>query len=78
MDLDKYIRTQPYGTKARIAREAGVFYTTVHDIQRGQKARYETAKRISAATNGAVSIAELCDPAPKAKRTKTKRARRAA
>jgi hypothetical protein len=77
MDLDTYIRTQPYGTKARIAREAGVFYTTVHGIQRGtQKPHYETAAAISAATGGKVSIAGLCTPRPKPAKPKRGRPER--
>jgi hypothetical protein len=37
-------------------------YTTVFGIARGkQRARYESAKAISAATGGAVSIDEMCD-----------------
>jgi hypothetical protein len=65
MDLDSYIRGRPYGEHARIAREADVFYTTLTAIrQRRAVPKYETARRISDATGGAVSIAELCEPPP--------------
>jgi len=79
MDLDTYIRRQGYGEHARIAKEAGVFYTTIAAIrQRRSVPKYATAAKISAATNGAVTIADLCEPtAPKRKRA-TKQKRRAA
>lgn len=80
MDLDTYIRKNGYGAIAKIARDAVLSYTTVHRIlTKGVKPQADTAVRISKATGGVISIAELCDPPPKPKRTaKAKRTRRAA
>jgi DNA-binding XRE family transcriptional regulator len=65
MDLDEYIRSKPYGEHARIAKAADVFYTTITAIRkRRSKPTYATAKRISEATGGAVTIEDLCEPQP--------------
>ena len=75
MRLREYIDTKGRGEISRIVRVAGVAGTTVHDALNGNPvARYETAKRISDATGGAVSIAELCEPEPEKKSKRSGRA----
>ena len=64
MMLSEYVRSKGSGEISRIVRVAEVANTTVHRALKGQPvSRYETAKRISDATGGVVSIAELCEPA---------------
>ncbi|MFW6087508.1 MAG: hypothetical protein ACODAG_09915 [Myxococcota bacterium] len=61
----EWAEQQPKGTLTRIQRETGVGYNTLMRAKRGEPiAHYETAKTISIATHGAVSIEELCEPAP--------------
>lgn len=63
MRLREYVDTRGRGEISRIVRVAEVAGTTVHDALNGHPiARYDTAKRISEATGGAVSIPELCEP----------------
>ncbi len=63
MRLREWLATQPKGTQARLVRETGLGETTVHLASCGRRVgRYETARKISEATGGAVSIAELCEP----------------
>jgi hypothetical protein len=62
MTLQEWVKGQSRGALSRLSRETGLAYTTVFGIARGkQRARYESAKLISAATEGAVSISEMCD-----------------
>lgn len=54
---------QPRGRGLKTARVAGVGTTTIYQLVRGVPLRrYDVARRISAATGGAVSIEELCAP----------------
>lgn len=59
MTLTEYLaRTK--GGRTAIARAAGIRWQTVDEIARGQVTpRVTTARAISAATEGAVSVAEL-------------------
>ena len=66
MHLDEYIARQGHGAKARLSRDTGLDYTTIFKAaQRKPIGRYATARRISLATGGEVSIDELCDPKPR-------------
>lgn len=62
MRLRVWIKRAGRGALWRLAAQTGISYPTlhrlVHDLQR---ARYATAKAISEATSGEVSIAELCE-----------------
>ena len=63
MRLREYVDAKGRGEITRIVRVAEVANTTVHDALKGHAiARYDTAKRISEATGGLVSIEELCEP----------------
>ena len=65
MTFKEWADQQPRGALKRIERELGVGYSTLMKLcAGGSVARYETAKRISDATDGAVSVEELCNPAP--------------
>lgn len=49
-------------TTRSLAEAAGVSRATVHNARRGMRiSKYETARRISAATGGQVTVAELCE-----------------
>lgn len=65
MTLAEYLETRPRkrGELRRLAQESGLDYSTVWRIaRRGDRLdSYSKAKRLSAATGGAVSIADLCD-----------------
>jgi len=63
MKLADYVEREGRGAIARISRESGVSYTTVHAIARhGQTlSRYDLAKQISDATGGAVTVEDLCE-----------------
>lgn len=74
MRLDEWVAQSAAGELSRLARKTKLAYTTVFAIAHGQQTpRYNTAKRLSDATGGEVSIAELCEP-----RAGRKRRRRAA
>lgn len=74
MTLAEWCEQQGRGAKARLQRDAGIksFNTILYLVAGTRRASYETAKRVSDATGGAVSIAELCEPTS-AKQTKRKR-----
>lgn len=80
MDLAAYVELDekqhgPGGLTRLHLRTSKVSYNTIWMIHKeGHRLTdYHTAKRLSAATGGLVSIAELCEPEPKSKK---KRARR--
>lgn len=59
----QWVDQQPKGTLTRIQRETGLGYTTLMRARRGEPiAQYETARVLSLATQGEVTIAELCKP----------------
>jgi hypothetical protein len=63
MLLQEWIERQGRGAITRLARLSGLNYTTVYYPAYGAPVKtYDAAKRISAATGGAVSIQELCEP----------------
>lgn len=62
MTLHDYIEAQGAGTISRLMRTTGCAATTLHGVLDGAPiARYELAKRISDATGGVVTVAELCE-----------------
>lgn len=62
MRFPEWIDKQPRGTLTRVARDAGVASSTVRLAARGELVRtYRTAKAISEATDGAVTVRELCE-----------------
>ena len=67
MRMPDYIKDKPRGEMARLSRESGLAYGTVLNVCNGELLKtYETAKKLSEATGGVVSIAELCEPGPTA------------
>lgn len=64
MRFPEWARAQKSGTLKRIERETGVGYTTLMRLNAGETiARYDVAKRIADATDGAVSVEDLCEAA---------------
>lgn len=58
--LQAYLDEQPRGTKARLARETGLAYSTIHWLAAGRtKAKAETAKLIANATGGELTAAQI-------------------
>ncbi len=81
MRLKDYVESLPnrYGALSRLARKAEISFPVVSGVYNGTRTikRYETAKRLSDATGGAVSIADLCEaPPPKRKRASGERGAR--
>ena len=72
MRLKEYLDSKPRGELARLQERSGVTYGTIWNLANkpGEVLKtYDTAKRLSDATGGAVTIAELCElPPPKRKR----------
>lgn len=70
MQFAKWLANQPRGTLARLVRETGVSSVTLHKVARGERlSRYGKAAALSKATDGAVSIADLCGETPPKKRS---------
>jgi DNA-binding transcriptional regulator YdaS (Cro superfamily) len=64
MDFPTWLRSQPRGTAKRLERETGVGSTTIQRCMQRIPAGPGVALRLSAATGGAVSPAELSFPPP--------------
>lgn len=65
LHFDAWIARQPRGTQARIYREFGVSFATMYNAaQRKPLRRYSTAKKLSDATDGKVTVKALCEPVP--------------
>ena len=65
MKLSDYLEAKPRGEAMRLQREACVSASTIYDHLNGRPiAKYDVAKRLSDATGGEVTIADLCEPAP--------------
>lgn len=63
MTLNDWVAEQGKGSMSLLQRKTGLAYTTVWKAARGiRTVRYATAKLLSQATDGAVSVAELCEP----------------
>lgn len=66
MRLHEWVACHPRGELARLARDTGLTRNTLWYLAREVRpAKYETAALISRATNGAVSVDELCAPRPR-------------
>lgn len=60
MHLSEWVRLHGYGEMSRLAAATGLGYQTIHElVNTSRTARGETAARISKATGGAVTVAEL-------------------
>jgi hypothetical protein len=65
MTLSEWCAEYGKGAISRLARKTGLDYKTVHPFAHGAAVKtWRTAKLISEATSGAVSIEELCEPSP--------------
>jgi DNA-binding phage protein len=63
MRFKEWLSTQPHGTMMRICRDTGLGLRTIYAVRDGVNTpRFATAKRISEATGGAVTIEDLCEP----------------
>lgn len=64
MRLSDWVEQNGRGALMRLSERSGVCYPTVHAIYSGtQTPKYDTAEKLSDATGGEVTIAELCKPA---------------
>lgn len=65
------------GEIARLVRAADLSYPTVHAVARGKDylRSYERARRLSDATNGVVTVTDLCTPDPRFYKAKPRRSR---
>lgn len=62
MRLKEWVRRQGTGAISRLQRETGLAYSTIFRAAHDRKpVRFATAKLLSEATNGAVSVEELCE-----------------
>lgn len=59
MRLTDYARAQGRGVATRLMRRTGLAYSTVVLALNGTAVRYDTARKLSLATNGEVSIEEI-------------------
>lgn len=63
MTFPDWVKTQQHGTLKKMERAGVAGYTTLGRVAHGELlSDYRVAQRISEATGGAVSIAELCEP----------------
>lgn len=69
--------TPKRGEIARLVRITGISYPTVHAVARGADylRNYDRARKLSDATDGLVTVADLCTPDPRRHVTKPKRRR---
>lgn len=54
MTFAEWVKRQPRGALTKVHRLSGVSYSTVHAVSKGGAVKVSTAKRIAAATDGAV------------------------
>lgn len=65
MRLIDWVKERGKGEQARLKRATGLSYTTIQALVYGrQAAKYETGKLIETATDGAVSVTEVCELPP--------------
>jgi len=58
--LQAYLDEQPRGTKARLARETGLAYSTIHWLASGRTtAKPKTARLIADASGGQLTAAQI-------------------
>lgn len=63
MRLSEWAKLKGRGELSRLSHATGLAYTTVLAGVEGKLKRYDVAKKISDATGGEVTVAELCEPA---------------
>lgn len=63
MTLKEWVAKQGRGALTRIQESTGLAYSTVLHAVGGNPIEYATAKKISAATGGEVTVADLLEPA---------------
>jgi hypothetical protein len=62
MTLADWVKEAGRGAMSRLSQSTGVAYSTVHNAVKGQLIKqYDVAKKLSEATDGKVTIAELCE-----------------
>jgi hypothetical protein len=72
MLLEQWVNEEGPGAIVRLQVKTGLSYTAVQKaVRRTSSPDYETARRISEATKGQVSIAEICGTPRRKLRTKT-------
>lgn len=60
MNLSDYAKATGRGVTTRLMRRSGLAYSTVRGaVLQGRAVRYDTARKLSLATDGAVSIEEI-------------------
>lgn len=63
MRLAAWVAINGYGSITRLSKATGKRYATIHALVRGaSRAKYDTARLIEKATDGQVTVAELCAP----------------
>lgn len=63
--FDEWLDKQPRGTSANIYREHRVSFATMWNARKRIPIKqYDTAKRLSGATGGVVTVKALCEPEP--------------
>jgi hypothetical protein len=78
MRLAEWIDSQPYGEMARLARVTGLVFGTIQYLREGRHIpSYPTARLISDATGGAVTLDDLFGVPPKPAKRARKRSSRA-
>jgi hypothetical protein len=76
MRLKDWLASQPYGEISRLGRVTGLAINTIRNVRDGAHTpNYATAKAISDATRGAVTLIELFAPPPKRARVAKRRTR---
>jgi DNA-binding transcriptional regulator YdaS (Cro superfamily) len=77
MHLGTWLALQPRGAKQRLCRLTGLWPNTITDIAKRKRVpSYETARLISVATNGEVTVGELLRSVRLSKLEMRKRAQR--
>ena len=63
MTFHEWYQAQPRGTSQRLIRDLKIGPSTIARLNEGKPvATYALAKKISDATDGSVSVADLCEP----------------
>jgi hypothetical protein len=71
MLLEQWVDEEGPGALVRLQVKTGLSYTAVQKaVRRTSSPDYDTARRISEATSGMVSIAEICGPPRRKPKTK--------
>ncbi len=79
MTLADWVKDAGRGAMSRLSQSTGVAYSTVHNAVKGQLIKqYDVAKKLSDATGGLVTVADLCEAQPDAPADAAAAAERAA